>query len=326
MGIKRTVLSKLARIIPLPKRKVSPILMYHRIIDPETYPMAIEPGMYVTPQTFESHIAYLTAHYEIVSIEQYSQYYRDNTFQKKCIVLTFDDGWIDFYQNAYPILKKYHVPACVFLPTSFIGTNKYMWTEEVAILKSTYDSLKRVEKTFYDSALEKKSATKINLSDPLSEIIAHVKKLDPTSRKNYITLATQIFEKHLCAIPLPLFMNWDQITEIREHSLVTFGSHSHSHFISTEIDPDLLRKDIQTSLSILRMQQIPHNHIFCYPNQSRSQETDKILESLDFSYSLGKLHTEESSRKCRPICIERTGIHEDISYNQDLFALRLLGY
>lgn len=39
----------------------------------------------------------------------------------KCVVLTFDDGYMDFYSEAYPVLEKFGFTATVFLPTSYIG-------------------------------------------------------------------------------------------------------------------------------------------------------------------------------------------------------------
>jgi peptidoglycan/xylan/chitin deacetylase (PgdA/CDA1 family) len=96
---------------PLPRRRLL-ILTYHRILpvtDPR-YPLE-QPGMVVTPQTFESHLLWL----------------RDNGFEfehlsasaagsaNKCCVITFDDGWLDNYQYAYPVLKRLGVPFHIYV-------------------------------------------------------------------------------------------------------------------------------------------------------------------------------------------------------------------
>ena len=48
------------------------------------------------------------------------------------IAITFDDGYLDNYTFAHPILRKYRLPASLFVATSFIGTNLLMWNDRLA--------------------------------------------------------------------------------------------------------------------------------------------------------------------------------------------------
>jgi len=49
----------------------------------------------------------------------------------KPIILTFDDGYIDFYVNAFPILRKYNLNATEFIPTGLIDTAYYLHWEQI---------------------------------------------------------------------------------------------------------------------------------------------------------------------------------------------------
>src|SRR4030042_3672630 len=49
---------------------------------------------------------------------------------RKCAI-TFDDGWLDNYRTAFPILKKYEVPATVFLPAAVVGTDHWFWFDHL---------------------------------------------------------------------------------------------------------------------------------------------------------------------------------------------------
>ena len=84
------------------------ILMYHRIINKRTSNIYLQDGMYVDPDTFRMHIKYLIRNFTVVSLDCISQIvHRKSTLvgNKPFCILTFDDGWKDFYENAFPILK-----------------------------------------------------------------------------------------------------------------------------------------------------------------------------------------------------------------------------
>jgi peptidoglycan/xylan/chitin deacetylase (PgdA/CDA1 family) len=61
--------------------------------------------------------------YSVINLQDLKKSFdaRDST---KCVVLTFDDGFYDFFTNAFSILKKYNFSATVFLPTGFIHNER----------------------------------------------------------------------------------------------------------------------------------------------------------------------------------------------------------
>lgn len=106
------------------------ILMYHRVIDPERLPAPLDPGMYVRPATFRMHLEELTKRYEVIPLEDIFRCVESgNDFSKPVFALTFDDGWKDNFDFAFPLLKEFKVPATVFLPTNVIGTNRHSFHE-----------------------------------------------------------------------------------------------------------------------------------------------------------------------------------------------------
>ena len=53
--------------------------------------------------------------------------------EKKKAVITFDDGWMDAYMNAYPFLKRYNIPFTVYITTNFIGKEGYIGNSELKV-------------------------------------------------------------------------------------------------------------------------------------------------------------------------------------------------
>ena len=104
------------------------ILLYHRVC-PKKDNWSLGP---LSPQSFETQMEYFCRSYEILPLEKLVQSMQSGRpLPEKAVVITFDDGWRDNYVYAYPTLKKYHVPATIFLVTGHIGTGKLFWCDEV---------------------------------------------------------------------------------------------------------------------------------------------------------------------------------------------------
>ncbi len=98
-----------------------PVLAYHKI-DLPTADVKIR-GAYTAPKRFEKQVAYLRRHgFEFYSASGLISHFLENgQIPANAICLTFDDGWKDNYINAFPILKRYGVPATIFLVPACIG-------------------------------------------------------------------------------------------------------------------------------------------------------------------------------------------------------------
>ena len=102
-----------------------PILMYHYTSLPPAGADAIRMDLSVTPSLFEAHLAYLRyAGYETISLEQLAYALsQQGSLPEKPVVLTFDDGYRDNYENAFPLLRKYGYTGTFFPITQPIDQN-----------------------------------------------------------------------------------------------------------------------------------------------------------------------------------------------------------
>lgn len=90
-----------------------PVLMYHGVSN-ETW--GIE-NLFMKTSDFDKQMKYIHDNYETIFIEDITKDYSN----KKVVALTFDDGYIDFYNNVLPILKKYNLKANLYVITAFKG-------------------------------------------------------------------------------------------------------------------------------------------------------------------------------------------------------------
>ncbi len=116
-----------------------PILMYHYINDQE--PLKSRLG--VSPKAFERQMRFLKEHrYNVLPFEELVNIVRERKkFPPRTVAITFDDGYLDNYTNAYPILKKYRIPATIFVVINRIGkhlgSDDYMSWEQIKELSDS---------------------------------------------------------------------------------------------------------------------------------------------------------------------------------------------
>jgi len=102
-----------------------PILLYHR------FGPVVTDSMTVTTAVFESQLKYLSHHgYVVISLRQLVDYIRGkgHTPSSKSLVITADDGHRSVHTDMFPMLKKYRVPATLFIYPSAISNASYAVT------------------------------------------------------------------------------------------------------------------------------------------------------------------------------------------------------
>jgi len=96
------------------------ILMYHNIDNPPKG--AKIPNLYVTPTMFRFQMWYLkTAGFKVVSIADLLALASEDNNQSNLAAITFDDGYLDFYKNAYPVLRQYEYPSTIYVVSGLVG-------------------------------------------------------------------------------------------------------------------------------------------------------------------------------------------------------------
>ncbi|WP_409252179.1 polysaccharide deacetylase family protein [Bacillus sp. SCS-153A] len=155
-----------------------PILTYHRVLSKEDikdthYINGEISSMIVFTEEFEQQMNYLYENgFETLTMKELYAYLNEEIeIPDKSVVITFDDGFKDNYEEAYPILKKYGFNATNFIVTGAITNKRYSFSPELA----QYFSLKEMEKAcdVFDFQSHTYSYHKRDKGKPLNEWGVH---------------------------------------------------------------------------------------------------------------------------------------------------------
>src|SRR5688572_8302859 len=95
-------------------------LMYHRVADAADRPDLATSLISATPADFRAQMEHLVAHYRPVSAhEVLDSFELGRALPPRSVLVTFDDGYRDFAEHAWPILKHLGIPVVLFVPTAY---------------------------------------------------------------------------------------------------------------------------------------------------------------------------------------------------------------
>src|SRR5262249_23261713 len=116
-----------------------PILMYHHIAAPPNTHNQRESSLDVPPAQLEAELAYFqSAGYTTITLDELTAALREGApLPTKPLILTFDDGYGDFYTAAFPLLKRYNAKATIYIISERVGKPGYLTWDELRELATS---------------------------------------------------------------------------------------------------------------------------------------------------------------------------------------------
>lgn len=254
-----------------------PILMYHRFSECEEYGKT-------SRKTFETHLKYLKCNYKIIALSEAVKYLGDgNKLPNRTAVLTIDDGYRDFYDVAFPVLRDFDVPATLYVVTGFLDKKCWIWTDKARYLlsetKNERLSFTVGQKTF--DAIVGDANSRLSLA---GKINSELKKLPDNDKDIVLSGLAKSLSVQLDDVPPTEFapINWDQAREMAA-SGIEIGSHTVNHPILTNVDSNTLTEELRASQGVVQDQLQTDNLHFCYPNGNVSERERDAAERVGYA-------------------------------------------
>lgn len=341
--IKSLITNMLARVATFTLRQHKDdllIVTYHRILPVNDPRLSKEqPGMYVHPDVFDMHLQILKKYFDIIDLNTLfsnsSLSSSSSPRNKPLCAITFDDGWLDNYQYAFPVLLKHHLPATIFLVSERIGSSEDFWPGQLA---SLLDQIaQQAPDVFNDSAFDwlkclNTSTTKYAFaaSPPTQNEIDQIISACKVYSEVFIYQHLNVVKEHVKSRGVTLneersLLNQKEIIEMHQSGLISFGSHTANHTrLSDELEANVIKHEIADSQGTLSQLVKDNINLFCYPNGDYG---DKALAYVKQYYNAA-VTTQKgwNTPGSNPYQLKRIHLHNDVAATPAQFLTRIQGW
>lgn len=263
------------------------ILYYHRVVNKNEAENIRTPGMYVDVDEFEAQMEFIKNFYHPIS--ETDIIHSVNNRKKLpdySIWITFDDGYRDIYTRAFPILKKYKIPATVFITTGFINKTIIPCKDYIA-----YAVRMRGMEEIKHSIDEKVEILPLGNKEEQNNTIKRLcGVLENKSRfeQEYLKKLIELFKVKIEDIP-DIFLRWDEIKKMSQDGL-SIGAHTVTHRRLSLLSSEEIEKEVLESKSEIEERLGKKVISFAYPKGEKSKVDSErsipILKNSNFKLAV----------------------------------------
>jgi peptidoglycan/xylan/chitin deacetylase (PgdA/CDA1 family) len=298
----------LARLLNRHKFVGATVLCYHRVFPPEggrDYHRATMGDP--TATELEALILYLKRWFRFSTPQDcVARWDRGEELEPYTLILTFDDGYLEMYEQLLPVLVKCQVPATVHVTTDAIGRGYVMWFQRMyaAVARTRHDEIPPVG-----------GVPAMPIRTPAQRVAA-LEAIAAEQKQHPAPVWEQMIDRMCDGLGWDgvaegeQMMNWSQVEALHRSGWVTIGGHSVTHPDLTKCDEAQLRRELFESAQEIRERLRPEFVPFAYPQgrSPRPAALQQLVREAGFGcaftnlrlantsktprYSLGRMHVQ----------------------------------
>lgn len=248
----------------LKRKKGLRVLAYH------TVPVA---------DLFEKQLEYLKDHFTVLDVDMLRDHlFREIEFPDNALLITFDDGDITFLENGLPALRKFQLPAIVFVITGLVDTKETFWCRQV------------------ETVLEQKGNTYAEARKQVN----FLKKVPENERRAYLQTLPKVESVQLTS----------QDLKFLEENGIAVGNHTHTHPMLNNCSGEEISEELEMAKEKFQQWNIEGYSIFAYPNGNWDERSETVLKEHDIELAFLFDH-KINSKEINPFRISRIMVDTD---------------
>ncbi len=300
------------------------VLGLHRVLCDDGLQRANSlPGIVLREKTFAALVECLHRQFSVISLDTFLSSDGIRSPRLPCL-LTFDDGWRDNFTTALPVLKKYRIPAVIFVVTSLIDTKGTFWVERVG--KAWKDRNKRCELL----AATTKAAERGTSQARYEEVVENLKHLPSVRRDEILAAVLGNSGAEGPSSEDDRVLSWKEAEALQKEG-IEIEAHSATHPLLVYENDEVVSRELCQCRQILEQKLGKRVRAFAYPNGTWDERVRRMVQEAGYECAFVTRrgwHRRGADR----FAIRRIMLHEGMvtspggRFSPALLALRLSGW
>lgn len=239
-----------------------------------------------TSEDFDQQVGYVKSNFDVIGLDDISSAMSDLQAKRnrRFAMITFDDGYLDNFELAYPILRTHQVPGVFFIATGFLDSKPLAWWDEIAWMIRSSKHTTLSANRFLSEPVDLSST-----ETAIQTILRRYYSLRSDQTEDYIDLLAEATGSGRATADLSesLWMSWDHVREMRSRGM-SFGAHTVNHPILSQLS--LEEQNFEICESRLRLEHELGESItaLSYPvgrRDSFNDDTRQVLQQNGFDWA-----------------------------------------
>jgi peptidoglycan/xylan/chitin deacetylase (PgdA/CDA1 family) len=294
-------------LLRLANRSRALILTYHRFGDGASA---------TSTRTLEEQLKFLTDHYRVVPLEAIAACVAaEKPFPTGMAAITIDDGYDDAYCVAFPLLRRFEVPATLFVATDFLDGRAWIWTDKMRYVAARAEA-RNFRATVGSHELSLSLADATSRRDAATQLNAQLKRMIEGEKDDAIARIASSLGVEIPERPPREFapITWDEAREMAS-SGVAIGAHTVTHPILTACTDEHLRRELAGSRGRIEEEIGRDCRLFCYPDGNMDARVRREVERAGYTCGVTVEHGF-ARRGADPLALPR--VHTEADYTHFL--------
>lgn len=286
--------------LPWPRRRAAgrpfQVLLYHRVNDEGNVVFSGVPT-----SVFAAQMRILAANWNVLPLQSLLEAARRGETPPRAAAITFDDGYRDNYEHAFPVLQALGLPATIFLAIAPLEGGGTLWHDRI------FDAFERAEAPIQFERASLPMASAGERRRAVLTVLDRLRRLAPAERDERIAAIVSA----MVGTALPStrrMLTWDEVRAM-QNAGIEFGAHTVTHPILSRMPHEEAVAEIRCSKETIEARLGVPVRLFAFPNGRREDYTPALLDALPALGFTGALTTEWglNDRKTPPFELRRVG-------------------